>query len=43
MFEAALSLYDSKDLSGAARLLRDCLRINPADNVARVLLERCQQ
>jgi hypothetical protein len=43
MFEEAWSLYSSKDLSGAARLLRDCLRINPADKVAQTFLERCQQ
>lgn len=43
MFEEAWSLYSSKDLSGAARLLRDCLRISPADKVAQGFLERCQQ
>jgi hypothetical protein len=43
MFEEAWSLFGSNDLGGAARLLRDCLRVSPEDRVAQLFLERCQQ
>jgi adenylate cyclase len=41
--EEAWSLYNSRDLAGAARLLRDCLRVTSADSVVQALLARCQQ
>jgi PAS domain S-box-containing protein len=42
MLEEAWSLHGSNDLGGAARLLRDCLRLNPADKVVQLFLARCQ-
>jgi class 3 adenylate cyclase/PAS domain-containing protein len=42
-FEEALLLYNFHAFRDAARLFKDCLRINPGDRVARIHLECCKR
>ncbi|MEG4393599.1 adenylate/guanylate cyclase domain-containing protein [Microcoleus sp. BROC3] len=41
VFTEALSLYNMNNFREASALFADCWRQNPADNVARIYLERC--
>jgi len=43
IFEESLFLYHKHSFREAAQLLKDCLRLNPSDQVAQIYLERCQQ
>lgn len=42
MFEEALAHYHYKNIEYAQELLEKCIKINPADNPAKVYLERCK-
>jgi len=42
IFEEAIQLYNKGSYPEAARFFEKCLRINPADQVAQIYLERTQ-
>lgn len=42
MFEEALAHYHYKNIDIAKKMLEKCIQINPADNPAKVYLERCK-
>jgi class 3 adenylate cyclase len=41
-FEAAMILYSQNQYVEAGKILAECLRLNPGDQVARIYWERCQ-
>ncbi|MGB8517423.1 MAG: adenylate/guanylate cyclase domain-containing protein [Gallionella sp.] len=42
-FESAIAYYHMKDISGAMKLLTECIEANPKDIPARIYLSRCEQ